>query len=771
MSVNTGNLRTTTNGLARLAKIAEVSAALKRDGKHVSISMVFAHFAFSTKTEDEVLALFDIDPVDAQDEAAISMVDVCQVQSFDVIEGGVSVTKRAFTLSANFDIRTAVTGIRTLLLYCQDRIVDNRTDEEKAADGAPFVETLLARDYDYHSSDLFDIFAYTKVLDSTGTYQSDGVSVGASAYGRSRIRTHFNYIIDDISGISESINVDSNVYPYSSGYLSQRGFEEGLRQYEEALQTYRMDWERFAKGQSPDYTFLAEAYEKSSARNIFIVQRNEIEEQGWPTTNLETNSGYDQDTYKGYTPTNYELSGYSRKTQESCMYFEDKFMKLCAWKHTDAETGETVIEEFHVPVKIEALYYLRSGLPMSSNLTVETYANKRVGVFSYYHVLRFAISIAVGGVLIHQVGEVCFLQDSNVMAPKVPGIGKINVDTSLPGGMNDPVLDFGLLLEGLNIVSTGSKINLNMTQFAVRAKTGDTGSINEQLVTTLERSYSAQANAGGGTASVTFDYEMTEIGMYGYGGNEEIFSKMETNFGAGNLVQQRSGSNLVAQFVQNNFEMSDDEYSRGIKDLRTLTTVSLNSYGALPNTVSIFGDFPVISRAYNGTIDDKYGNLAHGHVDAELLLDDLDNDYGSRILSDTKLYNCRAIIVANDLGDKTISIESSTTYTLYLMYEGGCKKFALINAASLAPTITDLLGIAYIQMIRVLRVDVNGSDVSVTLCVHYKSSSSGIVYKQKTVDITTSATVQYPFGNSINKYVAISDTNGNIEVSTYSKPE
>jgi hypothetical protein len=453
------------------------------------------------------------------------------------------------------------------------------------------------------------------------------------------------------------------------------------------------------------------------------------------------------------------------------MYFEDKFMKLCAWKHTDAETGETVIEEFHVPVKIEALYYLRSGLPMSSNLTVETYANKRVGVFSYYHVLGFAISIAVGGVVIHQVGEVCFLQDSNVMAPKVPGIGKINVDTSLPGGMNDSVLDFGLLLEGLNIVSTSSKINLNMTQFAVRAQTGDTGSLNEQLVTTLERAYSAQANAGGGTASVTFDYEMTEIGMYGYGGNEEIFSKMEPNFCAGNLVQQRSGSNLVAQFVQNNFEISDDEYSRGIKNLKTLTTVSLNSYGALPNTVSIFGGFPVISRAYNGTIDDKYGNLAHGHVDAELLLDDLDNDYGLRILSDTKLYNCRAIIAANDLGDKTISITNSTTYTLYLMYEGGCKKFALINVALLAPTITDLLGIAYIQMIRVLRVDVNGSDVSVTLCVHYKSSSSGIVYKQKTVDITTSATVQYPFGNSINKYVAIGDTNGNIEVSTYSKPE
>ena len=564
--------------------------------------------------------------------------------------------------------------------------------------------------------------------------------------------------------------MEPNVYPYSSGYLSQRAFDEGIRRYEEALETYRMDWERFAMGQSPDYTFFAEAYAKSSARNMFIVQRNEIEEQGWPTTNLETNSGYDQDTYKGYTPTNYEISGYSRKTQESCMYFEDKFMKLCAWKHTDAETGETVIEELHVPVKIEALYYLRSGLPMYSNTTVETYANKRVGVFSYYHVLRFAVSIAVGGVLIHQVGEVCFLQDSNVMAPKVPGIGKINVDTSLPGGMNDPVLDFGLLLEGLTIVSTGGKINLNMTQFAVRAQTGDTGSINEQLVTTLERSYSAQANAGG-SASVTFNYEMTEIGMYGYGGNGEIFSKIETNFGAGNLVQQRSGSNLVAQFVQNNFELSDDEYSRGIKNLKTLTTVSLNSYGALPNTVSIFGDFPVISRAYNGTIDDKYGNFAHGHVDAELLLDDLDNDYGLRILSDTKLYNCRAIIVANDLDDKTISITSSTTYTLYLMYEGGCKKFTLITAALLSPAITDLLGVAYIQMIRVLRVDVNGSDVSVTLCVHYKSSSSGIVYKQKTVDITTSATVQYPFGNSINKYVAISDTNGNIEVSTYSKPE
>lgn len=769
MSVNTENLITTAHGLARLAKIQEVSEALRRDGKHVSISLVFSHFAFSTKSSLDLDELYDIDPVDANDEAATSPVDVCQVQSFSVIENGQSVQKRDFTLSANFDIPEVVTGIKTILLYCGDHIVDNRTDEEKEADGAPFVETLLARDYDYHSSDLYDIFAYTRVLDETGTYQPNGISVGASVYGRSRIRVHFNYIIDDINA-AEVISVEPNIYPYSSGYLSQRAFNEGIRRYEEALETYRMDWERFAKGQSPDYTFLAEAYAKSSARNIFIVQRNEIEEQGWGNTNLETYSGYNQDTYKGYTPTNYELSGYSRKTQESCMYFEDKFMKLCAWKHIDAETGETVTEELHVPVKIEALYYLRSGLPMSSNSEVNNYANKYVGVFSYYHVLRFAISIAIDGVIIHQVGEVCFLQDSNVMAPKVPGIGKLNVDTSLPAGMNDPVLDFGLLLEGLTIVSTGNKINLNMTQFAVRAQTGDTGSLNEQLVTTLEREYKAQG-VGGGNTSVTFDYEMTEIGMYCYSGDEEIFSKMEPNFGAGNLVQQRSGSNLVAQFVQNNFEISDNEYAPGIKNLKTLTTVSLNSYGALPNTVSIFGDFPVISRAYNGTIDDKYGSSANGHVDAELLLDDLDNDYGLRILSDTKLYNCRAIIAANDLDANTINITNSTTYTLYLMYEGGCKKFALINAALLAMMITDLLGVAYIQMIRALRVDVNGSDVSVTLCVHYKSSSSGTTYKQKVVDVTTSATVQHPFGNSINKYVAISDTNGNIEVSTYSKPE
>lgn len=771
MSVNTGNLITTTEGMSYLSSIASVNAALRTDHRNIRVVMRFPHIGLSQSTPDEVEELSTMTRGTAEGmNEAYSPVDVCQLQSFDVIEGGESVTKRAFTLSANFNIPEVVTSIRTLILFCSDEVIDNRSDDEIEADGGRSASDVLIEDYNYVDT-YYASFAYTRVLDSTGTYQSDGVSVGASAYGRSRIRVHFNYIIDDTSGIADNISVDDRIYPYSSGYLSKRAFEEGLRQYEEALQTYRMDWERFSKGQSPDYAWLAEAYAKSSARNIFIVQRNELEEQGWPTTDLETNSGYNQDTYKGYTPTNYEVSGYSRKTQEACMYFEDKFIKLCAWKHIDAETGETVIEELHVPVKIEALYYLRSGLPMSSNTTVEHYANKHVGMFSYYHVLRFAISIAIDGVLIHQVGEVCLLEDQYMMSPKVPGIGKLNVDTSSPAGMNDPVLDFGLLLEGLTIVSTSNKINLNMTQFAVRAQTGDTGSLNEQLVTTLERTYSAQRNAGGGTASVTFDYEMTEIGMYCYGGTEDIFSKMEPNFGAGNLVQQRSGSNLVAQFVQNNFEMSDDGYSQGIKDLRTLTTVSLNSYGALPNTVSIFGDFPVISRAYDGTIDDKYGNLAHGHVDAELLLDDLDNDYGLRILSDTKLYNCRAIITANDLDDKTISITNSTTYTLYLMYEGGCKRFTLTNAALLAPRITDLLGVAYIQMVRVLRVDVNGSDVSATVCVHYKSSSAGTVYKQKVVDVTTSATVQYPFGNSINKYVAISDTKGNIEVSTYSKPE
>lgn len=776
MSVNTGNLKTTTNGLTRLAKIAEVSNALKRDGKHVSISMVFEHFAFSTKTEDDVPALSDIDPVDATDEAAISPVDVCQVQSFDVIEGGVSVTKRAFTLSANFDISVAVTGIRTLLLYCKDLIVDSRTDEEKAADGTPYAEVLLARDYDYHSSGLFDIFAYTKVLDSTGTYQSDGVSVGASAYGRSRIRTHFNYIIDDISGISESINVDSNVYPYSSGYLSQRGFEEGLRQYEEALQTYRMDWERFAMGQSPEYAWLAEAYVKSSARNIFIVRRNELEETGWLTTDLETGSGCYLDTYQGYTPQNYEYSSYSRKNQELCAYYEDMFMKTVMWKHVDEETGNVVETAEKCPVKIEALYYLRTGLPMTS--TTASKANKRVGQVSAYHVLRFAIQMYIDGELIRQIGELMLQPDSSsvdqAVFAKVPNIGMIHLDSSGPAGMNDPVLDFGMLLEGLEIKSegTGTYIyDFNVANYLVRAKTGDTGSPGEQLVMSLVARYNPQLTVGS-SDNTRFDYNVGELGVGGYKGNGNVLQRTEPNFAAGNIIQSQDVFAPKSFLAVADFEINSA--GTGLTENSILSLQSDTSYEYLLNTSAIFGGFPVTSQQFSGTLCNQWGEETNGNVDADVLLTDLNGNSALRIVSDTKLYNCRAIIVANDLGENVINMTGSTTFTLYLMYEGGCKKFAITNMTLLSPQLEDLFDYDYVSNIRVLRVDRNSDGVSVELAVHYMKDTGGAgptFFAQETVLFNTSASAQYPFGNSIKKYVAIKDAKRNTEVSTYSKPE
>lgn len=756
MSVNTGNLRTTTNGLARLAKIAEVSNALKRDGKHVSISLIFTHFAFSTKTEEEVLELYEIDPVDAQDEAAISTVDVCQVQSFDAIEEGVSVTKRAFTLSANFDIRAAVTGIRTLLLYCGDRIVDNRTDEEKAADGVQHAEVLLARDYNYHSSGLFDIFAYTKVLDSNGTYQESGVSVGASAYGRSRIRTHFNYIIDDISGISESINVDSNVYPYSSGYLSQRGFEEGLRQYEEALQTYRMDWQRFAMGQSPTYNDFEEAHAKSAPRNRFIIRFPELE-YSFTGTNLETGSGAALDTYKGYTAPNFEMSGYSRKEQDRASYYEDTFMKTVMWKYVDSGTGNVVEEERYLPVHIQALYYLRTGLPMENTSRHE--ANVKLDHVTVYHVLRLAIHIKVDNTEVTQVGEILLDDNTKALFPQVPHIGLIYLDSSGPQGLQDPSLEFGIINEGLeirNTISQNDKVEFLNRMFVLQAKT-ENPSPTEQLSITQKSVSGAQGYSGFG--GIRFDYNHSDPGSHGYGGTDNIIRRLAPNFAAGNLLTSFMYGYFV-YFLSNDFDIKTYNTSDELLVWQT------DEYAKVIDTVSMFGDLPVFSKLYDGGIHNQYGDQTNGHVDATALTSTMSLDRTLRIVSDSHLHNCRVIVTADDWQSDAITPAVSTAYSAFVMMEGTCKTFPLITNAMLTIQLPGLASTDCIQDVHVKRVQCVGTELSITLLVNYKASSSPL-YRQAEVKVRGNGG-PWPYGNTNEQYVAVKDTRGKLGMLPYS---
>lgn len=776
MSINTANLITTTEGMSYLSSIASVNAALRADHRNIRVVMRFPHIGLSQSTPDEVEALSIMTRGTAEGmNEAYSPVDVCQLQSFDVIEGGESVTKRAFTISANFDIPEVVTSIRTLVLFCSDEVIDNRSDDEIEADGGRSASDVLIEDYNYVDT-YYAAFAYTRVLDSTGTYQSDGVSVGASAYGRSRIRVHFNYIIDDTSGIADNISVDDRIYPYSSGYLSKRAFDEGLRQYEEALQTYRMEWEKFAMGQSPEYAWFAEAYTKSAPRNVFIVRRNELEETGWLTTDLETGSGCYLDTYQGYTPANYEYSSYSRKNQELCAYYEDVFMKTVMWKHIDEETGTVTETSEKCPVKIEALYYLRTGLPMTS--TTSSNANKRIGQVSAYHVLRFAIQLYIDGELIRQIGEIMLQPDSSsvdqAVFAKVPNIGMIHLDSSGPAGMNDPILDFGMLLEGLEIKSEGAGTHIydfNVANYLVRAKTGDTGSPGEQLVMSLVIRYNPTLTVGS-SDNTRFDYNVGELGVGGYKGNGNVLQRSEPNFAAGNVIQSQDVFAPTSFLAVASFEINSA--GTGLDSNSILSLQNDTSYEYLLNTSAIFGGFPVTSQQFSGTLCNQWGEETNGNVDANVLLSDLNSNSALRIVSDNKLYNCRAIIVANDLGANVINMTGSTTFTLYLMYEGGCKKFAIINMTSLSPRLDDLFDYDYVSNIRVLRVDRNGDDVSVELAVHYMKDTGGAgptFFAQKIVRLNTSATVQYPFGNSINKFVSIKDVRRNTEVSTYSKPE
>lgn len=755
MSVNTENLITTAHGLARLAKIQEVSEALRRDGKHVSISLVFSHFAFSTKSSLALDELYDIDPVDAHDEAATSPVDVCQVQSFSVIEDGQSVQKRDFTLSANFDIPEVVTGIKTILLYCIDHIVDNRTAEEKEADEAPHVETLLARDYDYHSSDLYDIFAYTRVLDETGTYLPNGISVGASVYGRSRIRVHFNYIIDDINA-AEVISVESNIYPYSSGYLSQRAFDEGIRRYEEALETYRMDWERFAMGQSPTYNYFEEAHAKSSPRNRFIIRFPELE-YSFDSTDLETNSGAALDTYGGYTAPNFEMSGYSRKEQDRASYYEDTFMKTVMWKYVDSETGNVVEEERYLPVHIQALYYLRTGLPMENTSGHE--ANVKLDHVTVYHVLRLAIHIKADNTEVTQVGEILLDDNTKALFPQVPHIGLIYLDSSGPQGLQDPSLEFGIINEGLeikNTISQDDRVEFLNRMFVLQAKT-ENPSPTEQLSIIQKSVSGAQGHSGFG--GIKFDYNHSDPGSHGYSGTDNIIRRLAPNFAAGNLLTSFMYGYFV-YFLSNDFDIKTYNTSGQLLVWQT------DEYDKVIDTVSMFGDLPVFSKLYDGVIYNQYGDPTNGHVDATTLTSMMLLDDTLRIVSDSHLHNCRVIVTADDWQSNAITPALSTTYSAFIMMEGACMMFPLITNALLTPRLPNLASTDCIQDIRVKRVQCVGTEISITLLVNYKASASPL-YRQAEIELRGNGG-SLPYSNTNEQYVTVKDTRGKLGMLRYS---
>lgn len=755
MSVNTENLITTAHGLARLAKIQEVSEALRRDGKHVSISLVFSHFAFSTKSSRDLDELYDIDPVDAHDEAATSPVDVCQVQSFSVIEDGQSVQKRDFTLSANFDIPEVVTGIKTILLYCIDHIVDNRTAEEKEADGTPYAEVLLARDYDYHSSDLFDIFAYTRVLDETGTYLPNGISVGASVYGRSRIRVHFNYIIDDINA-AEVISVEPNIYPYSSGYLSQRAFNEGIRRYEEALETYRMDWERFAMGQSPTYNYFEEAHTKSSPRNRFIIRFPELE-YSFDSTDLETNSGAALDTYKGYTAPNYEMSGYSRKEQDRASYYEDTFMKTVMWKYVDSETGNVVEEERYLPVHIQALYYLRTGLPMENTSGHE--ANVKLDHVTVYHVLRLAIHIKADSTEVTQVGEILLDDNTKALFPQVPHIGLIYLDSSGPQGLQDPSLEFGIINEGLeikNTISQDDRVEFLNRMFVLQAKT-ENPSPTEQLSIIQKSVSGAQGYSGFG--GIKFDYNHSDPGSHGYSGADNIIRRLAPNFAAGNLLTSFMYGYFV-YFLSNDFDIKTYNTSGQLLVWQT------DEYDKVIDTVSMFGDLPVFSKLYDGVIYNQYGDPTNGHVDATTLTSMMLLDDTLRIVSDSHLHNCRVIVTADDWQSNAITPALSTTYSAFIMMEGACMMFPLITNVLLTPRLPDLASTDCIQDIHVKRVQCVGTELSITLLVNYKASASPL-YRQAEIEMRGNGG-SLPYSNTNEQYVTVKDTRGKLGMLRYS---
>ena len=439
MSINTSNLVTTTNGQSELAKVHSVNHALNNDGREIHVEFLFPYITISKKSPEEVAIIASSTESEVKSEPCWSNVDICQVQTYSVL----GTIKRNFTIGALFDVKEDIEGAKTVILFAKTIIVDNRSKERIEKDSHRSAKDIVLNNYGYETKML--PYAYTMLLDETGNYSEAGIKIGAARFGRSRHRFYFNYIIDNNDGIANNITVDDNVYPYSDGYLSKTAFELGLERYENAVNEYVAEYNKYANGRNVHYENLEGAITNAVNGHKFYLEQNELEDAsfgwvdlkgassiyGWGEWPKPTLNSLDDEIYDGFVPKNFDNyapqnDANAAKIQRG-MLFTDKDIKCV--EYTD-HLGN--VSEKYVSMKLNCLMTVRTSLPPL----------QRMFTTSLYNFARIVVQL-----FIKDLGSVNFgfeIQSSHgwdisstkdlFFIPQIPSIGKIKIKESLVNG-------------------------------------------------------------------------------------------------------------------------------------------------------------------------------------------------------------------------------------------------------------------------------------------------------------------------------------------------
>lgn len=439
MSINTSNLVTTTNGQSELAKVHSVNYALNMDGRGIHVEFLFPYIAISKKSPEEVAIIASSTESEVKSEPCWSNVDICQVQTYSVLE----TIKRNFTIGALFDVKEDIEGAKTVILFAKTIIVDNRSKERIEKDSHRSAVDIVLNNYGYETKML--PYAYTMLLGETGNYVAEGIKIGAARFGRSRHRFYFNYIIDNNDGIADNITVDDNVYPYSDGYLSKTAFELGLERYEKAVSEYVTEYNKYANGRNVHYENLEGAITNAVNGHKFYLEQNELEDAsfgwvdlkgassiyGWSEWPKPTLNSLDDEIYDGFVPKNFDNHAphddANAANVQRGMLFTDKDVKCV--EYTD-HLGN--VSEKYVSMKLNCLMTVRTSLPpLQRMFTTSLYNFARIVVQLFIKDLgavNFGFEIKSSqGWDISSTKDLFFI-------PQTPSIGKIKIKESLVNG-------------------------------------------------------------------------------------------------------------------------------------------------------------------------------------------------------------------------------------------------------------------------------------------------------------------------------------------------
>lgn len=727
MSINTANLITTENGQTALAEVHTINARLFADHREISVKLLFPYITISNKTPSEVAEVESSSDADIRAERCYAPVDVCQVQTYAVE----NTVKRDFTIGGLFEVKLDITDARTIILFCKTHITDNRSAEKKMRDGNRGAATVLLQDYGYTAVQL--PFAYTIVLDSTGTYDEEhGISIGASKYGRSRHRFYFNYIIDNNSGIADNINVGDNIYPYSDGYLSKTAFELGLKRYEKAIESYQAEYEKYANGHKLYYDTMADAMKWAAAQHEFLLVNNESVSlpfayvnlcdsnetwgiSAWPTGELEIGCS---DTWGGLAFTQYGIDygqDNNRAKYDRAITFEYRDVRKVERTNSN---GDVTTEA--IPIKASFMFFIRQGLPV-------TY---KMGYVSAYHVLRFCLQYYLDGEVRLCEGEIFYESDNVAFVPVCPSIGKIHIN-------ENNLASFNLLTEDLLITRPSTAVPLKFEATAQlhylevqSLEAGQYGYIDHRII----------AFYSGRSA------EKTDADVWS--GN--LCPVLQPNFAGGYTFARSDGS---VYCLGKEFDLSMFTGSEPTPSLNT--GYNLGKFGVFYQTV-----LSNVSCAQYGVLFfGKIFNFKDGKI-----IDMRDYNYalgsepGFRLCGDFRLHNARVFVYDNaPAADNSYLVVTGDTQIKLKVFIDN--KFILVETTygALAGDM-EPIGIVSISALEIKAVNVykDGAELDraeFEYTIHYYYGSWEWINKS-TLKFTT----------FINKYIAIEDYDGNCNI-------